>query len=72
MSTGDSTVFGQIAKLTGGPKTGLTTLEIEVLRFVAIITTLIFSMIILVCIVWYVVGSIPVEYPFPRLTIFSL
>lgn len=57
MSTGDSTVFGHIAKLSSEPKTGLTTLEIEVLRFVGIICSFIVTMIILVVIVWYVIDS---------------
>lgn len=53
VSTGDNTIFGRIAKLTSEPKTGLTTLEKEVLRFVIIITSIMLSMIILVIIVWY-------------------
>lgn len=54
VSTGDSTVFGQIAKLTSEPKKGLTTLEIEILRFVAIICSFIVLMIVIVVIVWCV------------------
>jgi magnesium-transporting ATPase (P-type) len=57
VSTGDSTVFGHIAKLSSEPKTGLTTLEIEVLRFVGIICSFIVTMIVLVIIVWYVIDS---------------
>jgi sodium/potassium-transporting ATPase subunit alpha len=56
VSTADSTIFGQIAKLSGEPKTGLTTLEREVLRFVALICLLMLTMIILVIIVWYIVS----------------
>ncbi|OXV12000.1 hypothetical protein Egran_00239 [Elaphomyces granulatus] len=52
VSTGDQTVFGKIAKLTGEPKTGLTTLEKEVLRFVVLICLIMISMIIVVIIVW--------------------
>jgi len=52
ISTGDSTVFGRIARLTSEPKTGLTTLEKEVLRFVVIICSIMLSMIIVVIIVW--------------------
>jgi sodium/potassium-transporting ATPase subunit alpha len=52
VSTGDSTVFGKIAKLTGEPKTGLTTLEKEVLRFVVLICSIMLSMILVVIIVW--------------------
>ena len=56
VSTGDSTVFGHIAKLTSEPRTGLTTLEKEVLRFVIIICSIMLSMIILVIIVWWVLA----------------
>ncbi|RFU30423.1 hypothetical protein B7463_g5908, partial [Scytalidium lignicola] len=52
VSTGDATVFGRIAKLTNTPKTGLTTLEKEVLNFVFIICSIMFTMILLVIIVW--------------------
>lgn len=52
VSTGDSTVFGRIAKLSSTPKAGLTTLEKEVLRFVALIVTIMLTMIIVVIIVW--------------------
>ncbi|KAI9844639.1 MAG: hypothetical protein M1838_002094 [Thelocarpon superellum] len=52
VSTGDRTVFGRIAKLTNEPKTGMTTLEREILRFVIIISSIMLSMIILVVIVW--------------------
>lgn len=54
VSTGDSTVFGRIAKLSSEPKTGLTTLEKEVLRFVLLIVCIMFTMITVVIIVWYV------------------
>lgn len=52
VSTGDATVFGRIAQLTSEPKTGLTTLEREVLRFVVIICSIMLSMIIVVIIIW--------------------
>lgn len=52
ISTGDKTVFGRIAKLTNEPKTGMTTLEREVLRFVIIICSIMFSMILLVIVLW--------------------
>ncbi|KAK0127351.1 hypothetical protein ONS96_006900 [Cadophora gregata f. sp. sojae] len=52
VSTGDSTVFGKIAKLTNAPKTGLTPLEREVLNFVIIICCIMFVMILVVIIVW--------------------
>jgi sodium/potassium-transporting ATPase subunit alpha len=51
ISTSDKTVFGRIAKMTNEPKRGLTTLEREVLNFVLIIYSIMFSMIILVIIV---------------------
>jgi hypothetical protein len=54
VSTGDATVFGKIAKMTSAPKTGLTTLEREVINFVILICSIMFSMILLVIIVWYV------------------
>ncbi|KUJ19293.1 putative H /K ATPase alpha subunit [Mollisia scopiformis] len=50
--TGDATVFGKIAKMTNAPKTGLTPLEREVLNFVIIICSIMFTMIIVVIIVW--------------------
>ena len=52
VSTGDSTVFGKIAKMTNTPKTGLTPLEREVVNFVIIICSIMLAMIILVIIVW--------------------
>ncbi|PMD19532.1 calcium ATPase [Hyaloscypha hepaticicola] len=52
VSTGDSTVFGKIAKMTNAPKTGMTTLEREVLNFVIVICSIMLSMIIVVIIVW--------------------
>ena len=54
VSTGDNTVFGRIAKMTNEPKSGMTTLEREVLNFVIIISSIMLSMIILVVIVWLV------------------
>lgn len=55
VATGDATVFGRIAKLTNAPKTGMTTLEKEILNFVIVICSIMLSMIVLVLIVWYVV-----------------
>ncbi|KAE9367518.1 calcium ATPase [Stipitochalara longipes BDJ] len=52
VSTGDSTVFGKIAKMTNAPKTGMTTLEREVLNFVIIICSIMLTMIVIVIIVW--------------------
>jgi sodium/potassium-transporting ATPase subunit alpha len=54
VATGDSTVFGRIAKMTNAPKTGLTPLEKEVLNFVIIITSIMVTMITIVVVVWYV------------------
>ncbi|KAL5601021.1 hypothetical protein BROUX41_005850 [Berkeleyomyces rouxiae] len=52
VSTGDSTVFGRIAKLASAPKEGMSTLEKEVFNFVIIICSIMFCMILLVVIVW--------------------
>lgn len=52
VATGDSTVFGKIAKLSSEPKTGLTTMEKEILRFVALIVAIMLTMIVVVIIVW--------------------
>ncbi len=54
VATGNRTVFGRIAKLTNEPRTGLSTLEREVLNFVYIICSMMFVMIVLVIILWYV------------------
>lgn len=53
VATGDKTVFGRIAKLTNEPKTGMSTLEREILYFVILIVLIMLSMIILVIIIWY-------------------
>ena len=52
IATGDKTIFGRIAKLTSEPKTGMTTLEKEILRFVIIICAIMLSMIVVVIILW--------------------
>ena len=52
VAIGYETVFGKSAKMTNEPKSELTTLEKEVLRFVIIIFCIMLSMIILVIIVW--------------------
>lgn len=52
VATGNRTIFGRIAKLTNEPRTGLTTLEREVLNFVYIICSIMFVMIIVVIILW--------------------
>ena len=53
VATGDKTVFGRIAQLTNEPKTGLSTLEKEVLYFVIAISSVMLLMICIVLIVWY-------------------
>ncbi len=55
VATGDKTVFGRIAKLTNEPKTGVSTLEKEVLRFVVIIVSIMITMIVVVIVVWYMI-----------------
>lgn len=52
VATGDSTIFGRIAKLTSEPKTGMTPLQREILRFVLIITVFITFVVILIVILW--------------------
>ena len=52
VDTGNNTVFGRIAKLSSRPRTGLTPLQKEILRFVLIIVALIFTVIILVIVLW--------------------
>ena len=61
VATGDSTVFGRIAKLTSEPKKGLTTLEREVLNFVLVICSIMLTMIIVVIILWYESDQILME-----------
>ncbi|PSN70416.1 calcium ATPase [Corynespora cassiicola Philippines] len=52
VATGDSTVFGRIAKLTSEPKTGMTPLQKEIFRFVLIISTFIFCVVVLIIVLW--------------------
>ena len=54
LATGDSTVFGQIAKLAGEPKTTLTTIEKDILRFVLLIFAIMVTWIVILASVWYV------------------
>lgn len=53
VATGDSTIFGRIAKLTSDPKTGMTPLQKEILRFVLIISTFITVVVIVIIVLWY-------------------
>lgn len=51
VSTGDRTVFGKIAKLTNTPKTAMTLLQKEILRFIMIICALMlfFNLVVIIC-----------------------
>jgi sodium/potassium-transporting ATPase subunit alpha len=51
VSTGDKTVFGKIARLTNTPKTGMTLLQKEILRFIIIICSLMifFNIVVIIC-----------------------
>ena len=71
IATGDETVFGRIAKLTNQPNNTPTTLEREILRFVIIIVSLMFTMNILVLIVWgsYLRSKHPLWIPVPGLIV---
>jgi sodium/potassium-transporting ATPase subunit alpha len=51
-STGDSTVFGRLAKISSAPKQGRTTLETEIFRFVCIIASLAAIVATICIIVW--------------------
>lgn len=61
VATGDSTVFGRIAKLTNKPKTGQTALQKEIFRFVLIIATLMILMVVVIVALW--AGFIRHKYP---------
>jgi sodium/potassium-transporting ATPase subunit alpha len=50
--TGDSTVFGRIAKHSSKRRSGMTTLQREILRFVLIIASAIAFFSIIVIILW--------------------
>ena len=52
VATGDNTVFGSIAKLTSKPKTGLTPIQKEIIRFIGITTIFITFLVVLVIILW--------------------
>ena len=62
VATGDRTVFGHIAVLTGEPKPKMTTMEREVFAFVVLICSMMFTTMTLLIIVWYVKGSL-MAYP---------
>ncbi|CAK9436329.1 uncharacterized protein LODBEIA_P08870 [Lodderomyces beijingensis] len=52
VSTGDDTIFGSIAKLTSKPRSGLSPLQYEIVRFVVFISMIILFLVVLVIIVW--------------------
>lgn len=52
VATSDSTVFGQIARISSIPKHGLSPLQKEVLRFVLITVSIIIVLVVLICILW--------------------
>lgn len=52
VSTGDHTIFGEIAKLSSASRKKLTTLQKELFRFVAYITIVIVSLIVFIAIFW--------------------
>lgn len=52
VTTGDSTIFGTIAKLTSKPKKGLTPMQWEILRFVLITTSIVLILVVLIIILW--------------------
>ena len=56
VATGDKTVFGQMAKLTNEPKTGMTTLEKEVLYFIILIVSGMLITMVIIIILWCVVA----------------
>ena len=54
VTTGDKTVFGRIAKLTNEPKTGMTTLEKEILYFIILIVSGMLITMVIIIIIWCV------------------
>ena len=56
VATGDKTVFGRIATLTNEPKTGMTTLEKEILYFILLIVGGMVITMVLMIILWCVVA----------------
>jgi sodium/potassium-transporting ATPase subunit alpha/H+/K+-exchanging ATPase len=61
VSTGDHTVFGQIAKLTSEPKMGTSPLQKDIIRFVIFVVSIALFILVLICILW---GAwIRKEYP---------
>lgn len=52
VSTADSTVFGQIAKLTTEPRKGPTPLQKDIIRFILYVLCIVVCLIVLVCILW--------------------
>ncbi|KAF2867853.1 hypothetical protein BDV95DRAFT_163675 [Massariosphaeria phaeospora] len=52
VATGDSTIFGRIAKLTNEPKVGMTPLQKEIFRFVLIISIFITVVVVVIIVIW--------------------
>ncbi|KAF8811093.1 sodium-potassium ATPase [Phlegmacium glaucopus] len=52
IQTGDKTVFGVIAKLSSAEQTRMTTLQLELVRFVAIIAALALAVAVLIVVLW--------------------
>jgi sodium/potassium-transporting ATPase subunit alpha/H+/K+-exchanging ATPase len=52
VSTGDHTVFGQIAKLTSEPKKGMSPLQKDIIRFIIFIVSIALFLLVLICILW--------------------
>lgn len=51
-TTGDRTVFGRLAKVSSAPKAGKTTLQKEIFLFVAIISSLAATLVVICAIIW--------------------
>lgn len=52
VSIGDDTIFGTIAQETSKPKTGMTPLQKEIIRFVLLTSGIILFLVVLLCILW--------------------
>ncbi|KAL2865013.1 cation-translocating P-type ATPase [Aspergillus lucknowensis] len=52
VGTGDRTVFGRIARLSNGRRTGMTPMQKEILRFVLVIISFIVTFVAIIIIIW--------------------
>ncbi|KAL7276120.1 hypothetical protein RUND412_000910 [Rhizina undulata] len=52
VDTGDRTVFGRIAALSSRPRKGMTTLQLEIFRFIMVVITFVAIVILIVIILW--------------------